>query len=338
MKRARLEELFSRFGGLRVTVVGDLFLDRWYEIDEARNSPSIETGLTVYHVVRKRSAPGAAGTVLNNLSAMGVGTLRVVSLLGEDGDGWEMLKCLRERGVETDAVVSSPRVVTPSYIKPLFPVEGNRFDIENLVHTPAEIEDELIERIRTELPRADALVVMDQVATPNTGVMTDRVREFLCAAAAEHPGKLVIADSRTSIDRYTNVVVKCNNFEAASIIGAAETEGPFDAGEVFENLEKIRARTGRPAIVTCNRYGIAVEQDGERRLLPAARHDCPIDICGAGDACTAGMTCALASGGSYAEAAFVGNLSSGVAVRQIGRTGTAPRAAMLDLYDEQFGE
>ena len=70
MKRARLEQLLERFGELKLTVVGDLFLDRWYEIDEKRNTPSIETGLTAYHVVKKRSAAGCAGTVLNNLSEM----------------------------------------------------------------------------------------------------------------------------------------------------------------------------------------------------------------------------------------------------------------------------
>ena len=336
MKRERLEQLLARFRTLRITVVGDLFLDRWYEIDESLNSPSLETGLTVYHVVKKRSAPGAAGTVLNNLSDMGVGTLRAVSMVGEDGDGWEMLSRLRERRVATDAVIADAGIVTPSYVKPLFPVEGNRFDIENLGHTPAALEDRLIARIREELPKADALIVMDQVATPNTGVLTDRVREAVCALAAENPDKLIVADSRTTIDRYTNVIVKCNNFEAASMVGGAESEA-FDADEVFGNLARIRARTGRPVIVTCNKHGIAVEENGERRLLPAARHSGPIDICGAGDACTAGLVCALAAGSSYAEAAFVGNLSSGVTVRQIGRTGTATPEAMLALYDEQFG-
>lgn len=339
MKRARLEQLLARFKDLKLTVVGDLFLDRWYEIDESLNTPSIETGITAYHVVKKRSAAGCAGTVLNNLSEMGVGTIRVVSMVGEDGDGWEMLQRLRERRVATDAVIVSPDIVTPSYIKPLFPVEGNRFDIENLSHTPAHLEDQLIERIRQEFDRADALMIMDQVATANTGVMTDRVREFVCDLAARHPDRLVVADSRITIDRYTNVIVKCNNFEAASIAGGAETEGPFDPDAVFHDLEAIRARTGRPAIVTCNKYGIVVEEaDGERSLLPAAKHSGPIDICGAGDACTAGLVSALAAGASYAEAAFVGNLSSGVTVRQIGRTGTASQDAMLALYDEQFGE
>ena len=64
MTRERLTELFSGFASLRIAVAGDLFLDRWYEIDESLNEPSVETGLTAYQVVRKRAAAGAAGTVL----------------------------------------------------------------------------------------------------------------------------------------------------------------------------------------------------------------------------------------------------------------------------------
>ena len=97
MTRERLLELLGKFSELHITVAGDLFLDRWYEIDTALNEPSLETGLTAYQIVKKRAAAGAAGTVLNNLSGMGVGTLEVISLVGDDGDGWEMLKLLRER-------------------------------------------------------------------------------------------------------------------------------------------------------------------------------------------------------------------------------------------------
>ena len=85
MTLERLQELFARFEGLRITVAGDLFLDRWYEIDTALNEPSVETGITAYQVVKKRSAAGAAGTVINNLSAMGVGTIRCTSQVATTG-------------------------------------------------------------------------------------------------------------------------------------------------------------------------------------------------------------------------------------------------------------
>lgn len=336
MTRDRLLSLFSRFSSLRIAVAGDLFLDRWYEIDERLNEPSIETGLTAYQVVRKRAAAGAAGTVLNNLSEMGVGHLEVVSLLGEDGDGWEMLRLLQARRVDTAGVVVSDQVVTPSYVKPLFPAEGNRLDIKNFSPTPAALQDQLIRRIEAALARCDCLVLLDQVCEADTGVLSARVRDAVCDMAARHPGKLVYADSRAFIHLYRDVVIKCNNHEAAAITGRRDDDAQFDPQAVFASMDALRARTGRPVIVTCNRHGVAVCEDGEKRLVPAVRQISPIDICGAGDACTAGIVSALCAGAGYAEAAFVGNLSAGVTVRQIGRTGTASQDAMLALYDEQW--
>lgn len=338
MKRERLLELFTRFEGLHIAVAGDLFIDRWYEIDEQLNEPSLETGLTAYQIVKKRSAAGAAGTVLNNLSEMGVGKLEVVSLIGDDGDGWEMCKRLRERRVDTDNVLVSDRVVTPAYIKPLFPKEGNRFDVKNFVPTPVDLQDELIRRIEAALVRADALVLLDQVCEADTGVLTGRVREAVREMAGRHPGKLIYADSRAFIHLYRDVVIKCNNLEAARMTGHVMDEESFDRDAVFGYMDTLSAITRRPVIITCNRHGVAVEVDGEKLLAPAVHHEKPIDVCGAGDACTAGLVSALCAGGSYAEAAFIGNLSSGVTVRQIGRTGTASRETMLALYDEQRGE
>ncbi|MGJ4849678.1 bifunctional heptose 7-phosphate kinase/heptose 1-phosphate adenyltransferase [Bacillota bacterium Meth-B3] len=337
MDRARLLSLFRRFRDLRIAVAGDLFLDRWYEIDERLDEPSVETGLTAWQVVRKRAAAGAAGTVVGNLSEMGVGHLSVVSLVGEDGDGWEMLELLKRRGVDVGQVLVSDRVVTPSYIKPLFPREGNRLDIKNFRPTPPDLEDLLIERLDGALGRADALVLLEQVTEPDTGVLTARVREALPALARKYPDKLIFADSRAFIHLYRDVVIKCNNFEAARMTGRISDPDAFDARQVFESMDELAARTLKPVVVSCNAHGVAVMQDGERLLVPAVRQIGEIDVCGAGDACSAGIVSALCAGGSYAEAAFVGNLSAGVTVRQIGRTGTASQAAMLALYDEQFG-
>ena len=338
MTRRRLQELLERFSQLHITVAGDLFLDRWYEIDTGLNEPSVETGLTAYQIVKKRAAAGAAGTVLNNLSEMGVGVLEVVSLVGDDGDGWEMLRLLRKRGVDVSSVIISDEVVTPSYIKFRFPEEGNRFDIKNFLPTPAHLEDALIQRIEEALLRSDALLLLDQVCEVDTGVLTAKVRDAVCDMARKYPDKLIFADSRAFIDRFSNVVIKCNNFEAARMTGREEDEESFDPARVFACMADLQKKTGRPVIITCNKYGVAVEQAGEKQVVPAAKQPGPIDICGAGDACSAGLATALCAGGSYAEAAFVGNLSAVVTVREIGRTGMASREKMLALYDEQWGE
>ncbi|MFO0925838.1 MAG: hypothetical protein U0736_02230 [Gemmataceae bacterium] len=53
---------------LTVGVLGDLFLDRYLDLDGTLTEPSLETGLDAYQVVAVRSYPGAAGTVVNNLA------------------------------------------------------------------------------------------------------------------------------------------------------------------------------------------------------------------------------------------------------------------------------
>ena len=249
MTRERLLELLGKFSELHITVAGDLFLDRWYEIDTALNEPSLETGLTAYQIVKKRAAAGAAGTVLNNLSGMGVGTLEVISLVGDDGDGWEMLKLLRERGVDTSNVIVSPEVVTPSYIKPRFPDEGNRFDIKNFVPTPDPIQKELIARIEAALQRSDALLLLDQVCEVDTGVLTARVRDAVGEMALKYPDKFIYADSRAFIHLFKNVVIKCNQLEAARMTGREAVEEAFDRDLTFTCMDDLHARTGKPVII-----------------------------------------------------------------------------------------
>ena len=90
-----LKKIATRYSGLRIAVAGDFCLDRYLEIDPALEETSIETGLPVHNVVRVRSQPGAAGTILNNLVALGVGRIVPVGFCGEDGEGYELLRALR---------------------------------------------------------------------------------------------------------------------------------------------------------------------------------------------------------------------------------------------------
>ena len=165
--------------------------------------------------MKKRSAPGAGGTVLNNLSAMGAGRIEVVSAVGQDGDGWELMKLLRDRGVDTSRVIVSDRIVTPSYIKPLFPEEGERLDIKNFSRFPKEIEDGLIRGMQEAVKNADAVILLDQICEENCGVLTDNVRDAAGKLAEQYPEKLFLADSRAFIGAFRNVMIKCNNYEAA---------------------------------------------------------------------------------------------------------------------------
>ena len=94
MDSARLNAIAKRYSDLRIAVLGDFCLDRYLEIDPSKQETSLETGLPVHNVVNVRAQAGGAGTIVNNLVALGVGTILPVGLVGEDGEGFELSSAL----------------------------------------------------------------------------------------------------------------------------------------------------------------------------------------------------------------------------------------------------
>src|SRR6266536_6667391 len=94
MDSGRFKAITSEYSSLNIAVVGDFCLDRYLEIDPAKSEVSIETGLPVHNVVNVRAQPGAAGTILNNLVALGIGEILPVGFCGEDGEGFELWRAL----------------------------------------------------------------------------------------------------------------------------------------------------------------------------------------------------------------------------------------------------
>src|SRR5229473_3368351 len=100
-----LKRILEALPKLSIAVVGDLFLDKYLDLDSTLTETSVETGLDAYQIAGVRCYPGAGGTVLNNMRALGVGRLRTVSVIGDDGEGFELLRVLRNRQVGTEGIV-----------------------------------------------------------------------------------------------------------------------------------------------------------------------------------------------------------------------------------------
>ena len=367
LTRERLQALLAQFSRVRVAVVGDFFLDRYLVTDPRLAERSLETRLEARQVVARRSSPGHAGTVTNNLRALGVATIYAVGFTGEDGEGYELRRGLVERGVDVTLLASSPEVVTGAYLKPaaLQPDgterELERLDIKNRRPLPPALEEAMIERVRrlvgAPAPLVDAVIVADQVEERNCGAITDRVREAICALAAERPDVVWYADSRRRIGEYRGLFLKPNRDECLRAAGgaAAPTAHPAGVASVADvadvggvaggagvagvaDLEPcaraLAGRAGKTVFLTLSEQGLlVVEPGGAAAHVPAVRVDGPVDPTGAGDSTTAGIVPALALGASAVEAARLGALVAGVTVRQLGATGTATPAQVLAAFD-----
>jgi bifunctional ADP-heptose synthase (sugar kinase/adenylyltransferase) len=340
MDAQRLDKILATFPRVSVALVGDFFLDKYLEIDPARTEISLETGLEARQIVRIRCYPGAAGTVLNNLVALGVGHLFPIGFTGADGEGFDLRRGLRQPGVDLSDLLETTDRMTPTYTKPLLvetgkpPREIERLDIKNRSPLPRPLEDEIIARMERRVEACDGLIVADQVEEANCGVVTDRVRDKIAQLGERWPGKVFFADSRKRIGLFRRVIVKPNRIEGVRSLGHGDDTAPPEL-----IARRIAQRTARPACITLGAQGVLAFDGREDYHIPGYISEGPIDIVGAGDSLTAGMVSALCAGATLAEAALVGNLVASITIQQIGVTGTASpdqvRARFFE-YRERF--
>jgi rfaE bifunctional protein kinase chain/domain len=321
----RIESILQRLPSLTLGVIGDLFLDRYLDIDATLTEPSIETGLDAYQVVRVRPSPGAAGTVINNLAALGVGRIQVVSLIGDDGEGYELRQAL-----DTLKVVDHSRVLTvteqafrtPTYTKPMLmepgkaPRELNRLDIKNRQRLWPRTEQRILDALCEMWRNVHALLVMDQVSEKDCGVVTFTVAERLAEFACQSPLRFILADSRERIGEFAGVSIKPNERECSMF-------GSF--GDVEAGARELARRNRQPVFCTLGERGILVvdPHTNSAQHVPAYPVTGPIDIVGAGDSTSAAIASAIAAGASLTEAAAFGNLVASITIQQLGTTGTA---------------
>ena len=345
MKRQRLEQILDMFPNLKIAVVGDFFLDKWLEIDRDLDELSVETNLTAYQVVAKRCYAGAAGTVLSNLAALEVGKLFALGFLGDDGEGFEMLRILKSIRVNTDRLFVSNDVMTPTYTKPVFRRENgieetNRLDHKNTQLTPKNLEQKIIDSLWEIAPQVDAIIALDQLTSEGHGVLTPNIRNELASIGEKYPNLILYADSRAFIKHFHNMVIKCNNIEAIKLFNEHGIhEKAADLDEVKKCLLELAGKSKRSVFISCGSKGVMVLDENDQSILVPAvplSPDIEIDIVGAGDSCSSGIVTCLCCGGSTEEAAFIGNLVAANTIQVIGTTGTATRKQVLSIYDEYF--
>ena len=328
MKEERFAEIAARFSGLRVALVGDFCLDRYLEIDPERAEVSIETGLDVLNVANVRSQPGGCGTILNNLSALGVGTVFPVGFAGEDGEGYELMRSLGQVDcVELGHFFQTSERRTFSYTKPLViepgksPRELNRLDFKNWSPTPEPVQERVIESLNDLAKRVDAMVLLEQVDEADTGVLAGGVLDALGEIRRNNPDLLILADSRRGLGQFPSVGLKMNREEFAGLTG--ETAG-LPLNDLCAAIGRLATERGQAVFVSLSEEGIAGAKPGEApEYVPCLPLRGEIDIVGAGDAVMANLAMALAAGAEIVEAMRFAMAAASVVVHQLGTTGTA---------------
>jgi rfaE bifunctional protein kinase chain/domain/rfaE bifunctional protein nucleotidyltransferase chain/domain len=265
----------------RVLVVGDVILDEWLTGNAERLCR--EAPAPVVAVDTRTAAPGGAANTAVNLAALGA-QVRMVSAVGADDSGTELLAALDKAGVDTSSIAVEHDRRTPAKRRV---VAGEqvlvRLDDGDREQAPL-----------TDVPGLDeewdAVVICDY----GTGLLDGRV---LDAVRRTRP-PLVVVDAHDPARwaRLRPDLVTPNAEETAGVLGR-----PIPAGEALRFLDEHRGtlftRTGaHAAVVTLDRDG-AVLLDGARPVHRTWARPVPDNhTAGAGDTFCAALTVARCGG------------------------------------------
>ena len=311
----RLASLVRDFPKRRLLVVGDAILDRFIWGDVERISP--EAPVPVVRVASEELRPGGAANVAANIQALG-GRAVVGSVVGADDAGRWLTARLEAAGALTQGIfpVSGVRTTEKSRVmgRPRLQ-QIVRLDYEGEKTVPHHAARRLRRFVEQQAPRVDGIVVSDYGRGNIDPEMLD-----LIGGLAGSKGVLAVVDPRRdNYEHYRDVtLVTPNQAEAADASGVAIDNRASLRRAAATLLEKWRCKA---ILVTLGPDGMSLfRRDGSASRFPAAARQV-FDVTGAGDTVAATCTLALAAGGSFEEAATLGNLAAGTVV---GRLGTVP--------------
>lgn len=336
----KVEEILHRIKKIKVALLGDLFLDVYWDADMRRSILSRETPHYPLPIINEKMSPGGGANAASNIAALGVEKLYVMGVTGKDWRGYALMEAMEGQGIDTSEIIRSNQVITNAYCKPYrhgisdIVYEDPRLDFENYAPLPRTEEDEIIAWLNDIEKRADALCVCDQA---EFGCVTDRVREKLHELASK--GFPIFVDSRSRIGLFKNMYLKPNKQECLSALdrinkqsipdGTGCVSSPTTDEEACLALAKIN---NAKVCMTIGEKGCLYSEGESVQHIKSRLVTGEIDPCGAGDTFLSAYSCAIAAGVSPSEAASFACLATEVTIKKIGQTGTATPREVLELF------
>lgn len=314
------------FSSVRILVVGDVMLDRYWHGNTSRISP--EAPVPILHVRDLQDRAGGAGNVALNLADLGC-KVSLLGIIGQDSAGKKLDDILRQAHVNCHLLPYS-EVPTIAKIRVLGKNQQLlRLDFEEAIENVDT--KELFNVYEAELAQADLVILSDY----GKGVLRN-VQEFI--QAARKRGIPVLIDPKSddfSIYRQATLITP-NLKEFEAVVGKCHDEVELEQ----KGMKLLKECQLAGLLVTRGEQGMTLLQENAEPLHLAARAREVYDVTGAGDTVISVLGAAIATGQALPEAAAMSNLAAGIVVQKLGAaTVSVPelRRALQRHFDSELG-
>lgn len=293
----------ERIASLRILVVGDVMLDRYWFGEVNRISP--EAPVPVVKVARKEDRLGGAANVARNCVALGA-QATLIGLVGQDEAGQTIEVLCKEAGVvaqlchdQEQPTIQKLRVLGRQQ-------QLLRVDFEN--PPSATSLAQLAQTFTQQLALHDVVVFSDYAK----GALTS-IEPLIALAKQQHKPVLVDPKGDNYSRYYGASSITPNRLEMQQAVGSWQSED-----ELTQKAQQLRQQLGLEALlITRSEQGMTIYTETGRAHTVAQAQEV-FDVSGAGDTVLATLAVARAAGLSWNEAMYWANKAGSIVVGKLG--------------------
>lgn len=313
------------FSKVRVLVVGDVMLDRYWHGAVDRISP--EAPVPIAKIIEQEERVGGAANVALNLATLDA-TVTLMGAIARDDMGAELAAKLKAAGIHSEffyydnaPTITKLRVVSRHQ-------QLIRLDFEG---EPPEFNREaMLDAYREALDHTDVVILSDY----GKGILSEAA-PFI-AAAKEHRRPVLVDPKNPDFSAYSGATMITPNMK--EFIAAV---GPcLDEETLVKKAQELIHRCDLKALlITRSEKGMTLIADQLPEIHLPAKVQEVYDVTGAGDTVIAVMALAIGAGFGFEKAMHFANAAAGVVVGKFGAaTASLPELQhMLDQEEEQQG-
>lgn len=293
----------------RILVIGDIMLDTYYTGDISRISP--EAPVPVFQKKGERSVPGGAANVAANLVAAGQ-DVSIMSMIGNDAAGEQLVSMLSEMGVDTDLVVRTERETT---VKTRLLANHNqqviRLDVEDVADISESESSKLLKKLSDEADKYDLFLCSDY----RKGFLTEKIIQESIRIAHEHHIQVLIDVKDPDIKKYKGAdLLKPNLKELRDLTGMAVNTKE----DIIQASNALReACAVSYVLTTCGAGGMVLVTDNEHYFVRSVGQEV-FDVTGAGDTTISYLAVCMANNIEIHKAVDISNIAAGLQVSKVG--------------------
>lgn len=290
----------------RVLVVGDLMIDHYIWGSCDRISP--EAPVQVVNIKNETKRLGGCGNVVSNLIALGA-EVGVISVVGDDELGGEILKLLKDRGAKAELVIAQKGRKSSQKSRVMVTHQQViRLDTEST--SDIDCADEIVGKFQGILDSYDIVLLSDY----GKGVLSDYLTKQIISIT-KNSAKMVLVDPKGK---------DYSKYKGATLLTPNKKEASEALGFVIDSDEKLELALKTMKMNYELEYSlITLSEDGIGLLaqkmvkFPALAKEV-FDVTGAGDSVLATLGYCLASKMSIEDAIDNANLAAAVVVGKVG--------------------